>query len=130
MVRALKRGHRFGYLDDVHVQYHVHDTNSSASATEGRSVNRQLLTFEPLVRGFEELDQQLSLTRPERRALDRRLGLEYFWHIGYVVFWMNGRRAEALKSFRRGLRHWPWSARCWKTYVWAQLRSALPGIRG
>jgi glycosyltransferase involved in cell wall biosynthesis len=124
-IRALKRGHNFGYIDDVLVQYHVHDTNSSASATVDRSVERQLLTYAPLAHGFEELGQQYSLTRGERRALARRLLREYFWHIGYVVFWTNGRRTDAIASFKRGLQQWPWSLRCWKTYLWARIQTAV-----
>jgi hypothetical protein len=130
VIRALKRGHRIGYLDAVHVEYHVHDANSSASGTD-RSVERQLAVFRPLVRGFEDLGRELTWTAAERRALARRLGREYFWHLGYAVLWRGGRPAEALEAYRAGLRAWPWSLSCWKTYVGARIRVALgrPALR-
>jgi glycosyltransferase involved in cell wall biosynthesis len=123
-IRFLKRGYRMGYIDDVHVLYRVHDENSSGSATAHRTVERQLLTYGPVARGLEELLREVSFTRRERRAFARRLGQEYFWHIGYAVYWMNGRRVDALKAFRTGLRYWPWSPRCWKTYGLAVMRAA------
>jgi hypothetical protein len=123
VIRSLKRGHRLGYLDAVHVQYHVHDANSSAAA-RGQSVERDLAVYRPLVRGFEELKDELPWTGRERRALARRLGREHFWHIGYAVLWQRGRTAEALASFRQGLRAWPWSVGFWKTYLVARVRVA------
>jgi glycosyltransferase involved in cell wall biosynthesis len=129
VIRALKEGYRFGYFDDVHVEYHVHSANSSASTTTAQSVERQLLTFGPLVRGFEDLSHDVSLSSRERRALAKRLAREYFWHIGYTVFWANGRREDAIKAFRRGLALWPWSLRCWKTYTLARVRMVFERAR-
>jgi glycosyltransferase involved in cell wall biosynthesis len=125
VIRTLKRGHRIAYLNDVHVQYHVHETNSSGSATSERSVERQRALFEPVARGLEQLPQQIPLTRTERRALRKRLNREYFWHLGYAVFWSNRRHIDAVRAFHRGLREWPWSVRCWKTYAIARMRIAL-----
>jgi GT2 family glycosyltransferase len=125
LIRALKRGHRLAYLDEVQVQYHTHDGNSSGSSTAQRTVERQLALFQPVVRGLEELQQEVALTRSERRAMNQRLNREYFWHLGYSVYLSNGRPAEALIAFRRGLRAWPWSARCWKTYAVAALRTRI-----
>jgi glycosyltransferase involved in cell wall biosynthesis len=123
VIRALKRGHRVGYIDHVHVQYHVHDANSSASATT-RTLDRELAVYRPVARGFETLLDEFTWTPRERRAIARRLGREFFWHIGYRLLWTGGRRSEALAAYRTGLRYWPWSPACWKTYVLARLRMA------
>jgi hypothetical protein len=129
VIRALKRGHRLGYLDQVHVQYHVHAANSSGSAL-GQTVDRQIdKVYGPLVRGFEQLRAEFDWTPRERRAIARRLAREHFWHVGYALLWTAGRRDEALAAFRRGLREWPWSLRCWKTYLLARLRSAPAASR-
>jgi glycosyltransferase involved in cell wall biosynthesis len=124
VVRAIKAGCRLGYLDDVHVQYQVHEGNSSASST-GQNVDQQLAIYRAMVRGFRELAGEVEWTPRERRELARRLLRDDFWHIGYAVLWKAGRRAEALEAFRSGLRAWPWSPACWKTYVLARLRVAL-----
>jgi len=124
VIRALKHGHCFGYLDTVQVEYRVHDANSSASAT-GQTLERQLAVYRPVVRGFEQLRTEFDWSGPERRALERRIAREHFWHIGYSLLWENGRRAEGLESFRIGLRAWPWSLACWKTYLFARLRQVV-----
>lgn len=124
VIRALKRGHRLGYLDAIHVQYHVHDANSSApDATQ--SVDRQLRVYRPLVRGFEALQREFPWSSPERRALSQRIARDHFWHIGYTILWNGGRRREAIEAYRQGLRAWPWSLACWKTYVAARIRVTL-----
>jgi glycosyltransferase involved in cell wall biosynthesis len=124
LMRALKRGTRIGYLDDIHVEYRVHDANSSGSATDRRP-DRELSVYLPLARGFEELLGEFAWRGRERRALARRLAREHFWHVGYAVLWKNGRRREALDEFKAGLRVWPWSLACWKTYLLARLRLGL-----
>lgn len=126
VVRALKRGHRLGYIDDVHVQYHVHGTNSSAAAAE-QDVDRQLAVYRPLVRGFEDLRREFSWEPIEARALAQRLMRDYFWHIGYNLLWKAGRRRDALTAYRAGLRAWPWSASAWKTYLIARMRVLTGG---
>jgi glycosyltransferase involved in cell wall biosynthesis len=117
VIRAITRGHRVGFLDDIHVDYHVHEANSSGSATGPMTVERRLRLLQPVVRGFEELRDELVLTAPERAALRRRLHRECFWHLGYSVYKASGVYSTALVWFRRGLREWPWSPRAWKTYV-------------
>lgn len=124
VIRSLKRGHRVAYIDAVHVQYHVHDANSSA-ADASQDTDRQLRVYRLLIDGFEALRGELSWSAAERRELDRRIAQDYFWHIGYAVLWKHGRRVEAVEAYRAGLRSWPWSLACWKTYLLARARLML-----
>jgi glycosyltransferase involved in cell wall biosynthesis len=124
VIRTLKRGRRMGYIDAVHVQYHVHDSNSSAPDA-GQSIERQLAVYLPLVRGFRQLRSELTWTPQEKRELSRRIAQDQFWHIGYVVLWQGGRREQAIEAYRAGLREWPWNLKSWKTYVAARLRLAF-----
>ena len=128
VIRSLKRGHKLVYLDDVHVQYHVHVANSSAASAD-QSVDRQLAVYRPLVRGFEALAREFDWSPRERRELSRRLARDQFWHIGYAILWRHGRRREALAAYRAGLREWPWSWSCWKTYLAAQVRAMAGGAQ-
>jgi GT2 family glycosyltransferase len=123
-IRALALGQRLAYFDDVHVIYHLHGENSSG-AMQNASVEKLLGVYRAQVQGFEDMGRQVPLTWRERRALDRRLSQEIFWHLGYALLWQNGRRREALEAFRTGLRRWPWDFRYWKTYCLALLRSGL-----
>jgi len=124
VIRALKRGVRFGYIDAVLVQYHVHDANSSGAATH-QTTERQRRLLELVIRGLEDLRHEVALDRRERRVLSRRLQREYFWHLGYSVLWTSGLQDAAMRAYRRGLREWPWSVSCWKTYAAAAVRSWL-----
>jgi len=107
-IRALAAGRRFGYLDDIHVIYRIHEGNSSA--TQAWDVEKQRRVHKLRIEGYERLYKELPLRPAESRALRRRLGGDYFWRIGYALF-------------RRGLSYWPWDWRCWKTYGLATLRS-------
>jgi len=122
VIRALASGHRIGFIDNVHVIYHEHDQNSSAAGSD-RRLDKHLQIYQAAAQGFEDLASQITLSAAEHRALRRRLNREYFWHLGYNLLWQHGRRQEALDMFRRGLRHWPWNWRCWKSYALALLRS-------
>ncbi len=132
VIRFLAENRRLGFLDAVHVEYRVHDSNSSGAA-KGTNLEKRLRVQQVLVDCFERLPKEVPLTSTERRALRRRLSKECFWLLGYALLWQHGRRSEAVCMFRRGLRHWPWDWRCWKTYCTAKLRCFIDrrqGIRG
>ena len=124
VIRVLAAGARFGYFLEPHVIYQVHGENSSASATAS-SLAKHVEIYSELTVGIEQLLGEISLSPRERRGLLKRLGREYFWHLGYVGFWQAGRRLEALDMYRRGLAVWPWHAGAWKTYLLARLRVAF-----
>jgi glycosyltransferase involved in cell wall biosynthesis len=122
-IRALAAGFRLGYIDNVHVRYQIHGSNSSAPG-QALSLMKRRRVYEPLVAGYERLSHEVALTRLERRALRRRISHDLFWHLGYNGFWAEGERLEALELFRRALRVWPWNLLQWKTFILAVLRSA------
>jgi glycosyltransferase involved in cell wall biosynthesis len=123
-IRAVAAGFRLAYIDDVHVRYQVHSENSSASATD-LSLERLRRVFEPLIRGYERLATEVVLTPSERRALQRRIGRDLFWSLGYAGFWAAGERGQALDIFARALRTWPWDPMQWKTYMVALARKSV-----
>ncbi len=127
LLRALARGVRLAYFTDVHVTYRMHEDNSSASAV-GAGRRRLRTIIEEKVRGLERLRRQLPLTGRERRAMDRNLAREYFWHLGYACCWEAGDRAGALHAMREALRLTPWNLAMVKTYVACLTRSGLRGL--
>lgn len=128
VIRYLSRRRALGYFDAVHVNYHVHESNSSAAAKEA-SLDKRLRVQQAVAGGFERLLSEVTLSKSERRALRRRLSQEYFWLLGYSVLWENGRHNEAIRMFRRGLCFWPWDFRFWKTYTLACIRSRTTNSR-
>lgn len=126
-IRAVAAGFRLAYVDAVHVRYHVHGENSSGAAKD-LTLEKRRRVYEPLIAGYEQLQYDVVLTPQEHRALRRRVGKELFWHLGYVGYWEGGARREALATFRRALRVWPWSLRQWKTFLLSVVRTRVsPG---
>ena len=119
--QALASGGRFGYFDRVHVEYRVHDENSSASAV-GQSLDRRLRITRDMIAGYERLLADTPLRKAERRAVRRRLSRDKFWLLGYALLWQNGDRHGAMAAFHHGLAQWPWDWRCWKTYAACSVR--------
>jgi glycosyltransferase involved in cell wall biosynthesis len=128
VVEALARGHRLGYLDNIHVIYNVHQGNSSSAGIDG-SLDKQLRIHHAMIAGFQEMQQRTPLNPREKRALRRRLSQEYFWRIGYALLWNSGRAEEAIGMFRRGLELWPWDWRYWKTFTCSVLKSKISSSR-
>jgi len=122
LVRALADGRRVGYFDEIHVEYRIHEGNSTAPGADV-SIGKRLRVVETMIRGYEELGDELELTLRERRVLKKRIAREYFWKLGYALYWAQGRRADALREFRRGLRLWPWDISCWKTFLLSVART-------
>jgi glycosyltransferase involved in cell wall biosynthesis len=124
VIEKLLDGACLGYLDQIHVEYRVHAENSSAAA-KGVGTDKNIRIFRTLAKGFEQLLQRPGLTAPVRRAINYRLSREYFWHLGYTLYWMNGENRSALECMHRGIRYWPWELRYWKTYSVCWCRSKL-----
>jgi hypothetical protein len=105
----------------------MHDQNSSGASNT--SIEHLVNAFRPLVLALQRFPSELPLNREEKRALNKRLGREYFWHLGYSVYWQNGRGPEALEMFGRGLAAWPWDPAAWKTYLLSRLKLAIGALR-
>ena len=114
-VRAMKRGFRLGYFDDVHLIYRFHQNNSSTAAI-GASVEKKLRVTAAAARGYEELAQQVELNDNERSMLNLRLANEYFWKRGYATCWENGLPWKAYGEFLRGMRLRPKDKRMRRTF--------------
>lgn len=122
VLRAIDMGMRFAYFDDVHVEYRVHESNSSGAAV-GIQREKRLRLAQGLIRGFEELRQQVSMTASSEKLLRKKLAEFYMWQLGYHANWIHGHKREALAAYRRGLQLDPWRLLYWKTFVLAWLRA-------
>jgi glycosyltransferase involved in cell wall biosynthesis len=123
-IRAMKRGFKLGYFDDVHLIYRFHQNNSSTAAI-GASVEKKLRVTAAAARGYEELGQQVKLTAVERRALNERLANEYFWKRGYAICWAAGLPKQAMREYIKGLKYTPTDVRMVRTFAGCVLRSLI-----
>jgi glycosyltransferase involved in cell wall biosynthesis len=128
VIKCLRSGYRMAYFDEVHVEYRVHDANSSAAGNR-RNYQKQERVLRLLVDGYERILSESSWNKRDRLALSRRLSEECFWKLGYSTLWASGQRSEALVMFKRGLKHWPWDWRCWKTLIKCWLATKMLGAK-
>ncbi len=126
VVQALAAGFRFGYLDDVHVIYQVHEDNLSATGSDV-STEKKINVIKELLKSYIFLINKCDLNARQNRALRRRISREYFWSLGYSLFWESGLYREALEMFRRAIRLWPLNPLYWKTYARVLLASKIRG---
>lgn len=127
VIKAIARGVRFGYIDKVHVIVYTHGDNISFASE--KDLQSRLSAMRLYVNALDALRRELSLNRREIRALNAKLGEEYFWMMGYLLVRYH-RYQEALEMMRQGLRYCPFNLVYWKTYCATRLKSALNGLRG
>ena len=121
VIQAVLSGFKFGYLDDVHVQYAVHDSNSSAAGGQ-HNLQRQERVIRSMILGFENLVRDARLPARSRKLLRKRIGEDWFWKLGYSTLAAKGDFASAITAYKRGLFYWPWNWRQWKTMIVMQSR--------
>ncbi|WLD12407.1 glycosyltransferase [Planctellipticum variicoloris] len=126
VLRAIAAGVGFAYFDEVHVEYRVHESNSSGAAL-GMPREKRLRLAQGLIRGFEELPQQVSMTLTSKSLLRKKLAELYMWQLGYHANWIHGYKREALAAYRRGIQLDSWNPSYWKTYVLSVART-LPDV--
>jgi glycosyltransferase involved in cell wall biosynthesis len=127
-IRAVVAGHRLAYLDRSLVVYHVHEQNSSAAARQC-SVAKHLRLMAAYMRGYEDLWRELRHHPTAGPLLRQVVAANYFWHLGYNLYWHHGRRREAVAACLRGLWIWPGCVPVVPTgrRALARLRAALGG---
>ncbi|MEM6333420.1 MAG: glycosyltransferase family 2 protein [Planctomycetota bacterium] len=121
--RALLTGYRLAYLPAVHVEYRVHDDNTSAVDGQAawprrrRSLRRYAAALRYLRRSID------PAARPAEHALvTEALADLMFWRLGYHALPLD--RRDALRSMRHALSLAPHEPRRWKTYAAARLLPA------
>lgn len=121
VVRAITQKCRFGYLDQIHAVYRVHNQNSSAAGVV-LEPTRTVRVLRELIAGYEQLPLQVCLDRQDFKSLKMRLSREYFWHLGCLLEGPMGLRGEAIQAYWKGISLWPWNIYYWKTYMCARIR--------
>jgi len=127
-ILALAQGRVLAYFDHQHVEYRVHDSNSSATK-QSSDASKVLRVMVPYVRRLEWVLENVFLPRNAARALRRNISGLYVWHLGYTLHVHGGESAQANAMLRRGISYDPWRLRYWKTYCAVNLRRILSRLR-
>jgi glycosyltransferase involved in cell wall biosynthesis len=124
--RAIHAGMRFAYFDNVHVEYRVHDSNSSGSATVMNFEKKEKI-IKGLIEGFENLPNQIEIGEPGMRRLRCRLADLYMWHLGYSVYWKWGKARLARRAYMHAISLSPKRLSYWKTLISSLLKPSSLG---
>jgi hypothetical protein len=119
--RAIRAGVGFAYFDNVHVEYRVHDSNASGSATVMNFAKKEKL-IKGLIEGFENLPVQIAIGEPGMRRLRARLADLYMWQLGYSVYWQWGKARLARSAYWRAIELNPSRLEYWKTFLLSYLK--------
>lgn len=114
--RAIDAGIRFAYFDNVHVEYQVHDSNSSGSATVMNFPKKEKL-IKGLIEGFENLPEQIQIGEQGMMRLRARVADLYMWQLGYSVYWKWGKARLARRAYMHAILLSPWKISYWKTLI-------------
>ncbi|MFZ4083412.1 MAG: hypothetical protein ACOYKN_19445, partial [Pirellula sp.] len=120
--RAIHAGMRFAYFNNVHVEYRVHDSNSSGSATVMNFAKKEKL-IKGLIEGFENLPKQIQIGESGMRRLRARLADLYMWQLGYSVYWEWGKARLARRAFLHAISLKPTRFNYWKTLAGSFFKS-------
>lgn len=124
IICTLKAGFQFGYIDRVLMTSWHHSENTSAAVLVA-SVERRRWIQEELIRSYEYVRRKCALRPAERRSLEQRIAKEYFWGLGYAIFWESGCERDAFRAFRTGIRLDPLRIDFWKTYSACLVKAGL-----
>lgn len=119
--RAIKAGLGFAYFNSVHVEYRVHDSNSSGSSTVMNFAKKERIII-GLIEGFENLPQQIDIGGPGMRRLKARLAELYMWQLGYSTYAVYGRIGLARKAYMKAIKLNPTKLQYWKTLLCSYIK--------
>ena len=104
ILMAIKNGFNFFFKDKVTVLYNVHDGNTSDTAIGDERYERRIKAMEQLVHSYEGTSDYVVLNSVEKEALSMRLADDYFWKLGYSLYWASGDKTSARRCYKKALR--------------------------
>jgi tetratricopeptide (TPR) repeat protein len=116
ILMALKANFTLAFIDNIHVLYNVHDENISDTSAGDERFDRRIVAMHRLLESYEQAEKYVHLNKKEHRNLHKRLALDYFWKLGYSLQQQAGYYSDALYSYKKAIKLYPFSFKFWKTY--------------
>ncbi len=110
------------FRDRVTVLYNVHGENMSDTADEDGNYEQRIQVLKALLDSYEKTPKYIQLSSNQRKVLKRRISKDYFWKLGYSLYWKGGYTDLAIKTYIRALMYDPSQVKMWKTLVLALLK--------
>ncbi|MDB4540236.1 glycosyltransferase family 2 protein [bacterium] len=124
LIRAVKHGIKIAILHRIHYIFLQHNGNSSAAALT-ITREKKLAIYKAISAGYRKLDDDLHLSKKERRALHKRVAKDLFWCVGYEINWEAGHHSEAFEAFSEALALSPLNLAMRKTYFLCLFKAKL-----
>lgn len=125
ILQLLKAKFTAAFIDEVTVNYCVHDGNTSDTNLNEKNIEKRIRAMQMLIDSYESTFDYLTLTRRERNALKMRLSEDYVWKLGYSLQRENSQHTAAIKSMLTGIKYWPYRFKYWKTLLITIIKGAM-----
>ncbi|MFC3121996.1 glycosyltransferase family 2 protein [Agaribacter flavus] len=117
IVMALKQEFRFGFIDDIHVIYRVHDRNISDTDAKNTNFDKRIQSMLRLLEAKKALPNLVRLNTEEYSIYKKQLSEEIVWELGYALYQNSGQYNLALKSYVSGIKLYPRQLKYYKTMI-------------
>lgn len=104
ILMVLKQNFGMFFRDKVTVVYNVHDGNTSDTASGDERFERRIVSMERLLSSYEGTSDYVRLNPAEQEALNQRLADDYFWKLGYSLYWASGDKKRARACYLKALK--------------------------
>lgn len=118
--RVLATGFRMAFIDEVTVEYYIHENNSSVTNINA-DWRKKAAGMEQLILSYEVYEKEILMTSKQALIYRKKLTQTIFWEYGYAVLKMAGQRKLARGAFWRGIKYSPMNLKLWKTLIFNEV---------
>ncbi len=124
-LEIIYKGHRIGYVDDVHFTYVLHPHSISANP-RSKTVRENLAVYEEFEKFYEIVPQRMVLNRDQQLVVKRRLADMYFWFFCRGGYLLIGDYRTAHRYLSKCIRLRPLRMLFWREYLLNMMRMVRP----
>jgi tetratricopeptide (TPR) repeat protein len=117
IVMALKSGFKMGFIDAIHVRYHVHDENISDTNKSEANFDKRIQALERLIHAKQQLPELVALNSAELKVYKQQLSKELFWELGYSLYQESGDYQNAFRCYITAMKLWPYNLQFYRTFI-------------
>jgi glycosyltransferase involved in cell wall biosynthesis len=116
IAKVLATGFKMAFIDEVTVEYYIHDNNSSVTNINA-DWRKKATGMEQLILSYEAYEKEILMSSKQSSIYRKKLTQTIFWEYGYAILKMAGQRKLARGAFWRGIKYSPMNLKLWKTLI-------------
>lgn len=117
IIMALKSGFKMGFIDAIHVRYHVHDENISDTNKHEENYEKRIQALEQLIAAKKTLINLVLLNAQELKVYEEQLAKEMFWELGYALYQSSGNYKKAISTYIQAIKVSPYHLKFYRTLM-------------